>query len=132
MSFDYRLYWQDSEPAFPEIHRQGGSHTAGPGRRYREPIPGRATSTNSWSISPAEPLMQMQQRFDVTPVVSASRGKIDNAYVIKVVGTDRWRALFDLQLDGTAAGGSAPVPEAGQQDAQRDLAVSIFPAADVY
>ena len=25
-----------------------------------------------------------------------------NAYVVKVVGTDRWRALFDLQLDGTA------------------------------
>ena len=37
-------------------------------------------------------------------MVSASRGKIDNAYVIKVMGTDRWRALFDL-----AAEGSAPV-----------------------
>ena len=46
------------------------------------------------------PLMQMQQRYDVTPVVTASRGKIDNAYVIKVVGTDRWRALFDLQVEG--------------------------------
>jgi glucans biosynthesis protein len=46
--------------------------------------------------------MQMKQRFDVTPVVSASRGKVDNAYVVKVVGTDRWRALFDLQADGTA------------------------------
>jgi len=42
----------------------------------------------------------MQQRFDVTPVATASRGKIDNAYVVKVVGTDRWRALFDLQVEG--------------------------------
>jgi len=47
-------------------------------------------------------LMQLQQRYDVTPVVSASRGTVDNAYVVKVVGTDRWRALFDLKLDGNA------------------------------
>ena len=46
------------------------------------------------------PLMQMQQRYDVTPVVNVSRGKIDSAYVIKVVGTDRWRALFDIKLEG--------------------------------
>jgi len=46
------------------------------------------------------PLLQLAQRFDIKPVVSASRGKIDNAYVIKVVGTDRWRALFDLQAEG--------------------------------
>jgi glucans biosynthesis protein len=44
--------------------------------------------------------MQLRQRYDVKPVVTASRGKIDNAYVIKVVGTDRWRALFDLQAEG--------------------------------
>jgi len=36
----------------------------------------------------------------VTPVVSASQGLIDNAYVIKVVGTDKWRALFDLSTNG--------------------------------
>lgn len=46
------------------------------------------------------PLMQMRQRYDVKPLVTASRGKIDNAYVIKVVGTDLWRALFDLQAEG--------------------------------
>jgi glucans biosynthesis protein len=43
----------------------------------------------------------LAQRFDVTPVVSTSRGKVDNAYVIKVVGTDKWRALFDLSPDGS-------------------------------
>ena len=36
----------------------------------------------------------------MTPVVTASRGKVDNAYVVKVVGTDRWRASFDLQVEG--------------------------------
>ena len=46
------------------------------------------------------PLSQMPVRFDVTPVVTASRGRVDGAYVLKTVGTDRWRAAFDLHLDG--------------------------------
>jgi glucans biosynthesis protein len=29
-----------------------------------------------------------------------SRGKVSNGYVIKVVGTERWRALFDLAAPG--------------------------------
>ena len=29
-----------------------------------------------------------------------SSGRIENAYVTKVVGTDRWRALFDVTLGG--------------------------------
>ncbi len=45
-------------------------------------------------------LTELKQRFDVTPMVTTSRGRIDGAYVIKVVGTDRWRALFDLAVDG--------------------------------
>lgn len=44
----------------------------------------------------------MPVRFDVTPVVTASRGKVSDAFVLKVTGTDRWRAGFDLQLDGNA------------------------------
>ena len=46
------------------------------------------------------PLAQMDARFDVTPVVTPSRGKVENAYVVKVVGTNRWRALFDIDADG--------------------------------
>ena len=34
-------------------------------------------------------------------VTSARAARIDNAYVIKVVGTDRWRALFDLAVEGS-------------------------------
>ena len=101
LSFDYRLYWQNSEPAYPKNIAKVVATRLGRGG-----IPGQ----NPWPRDRQKfvvdftggPLMQMQQRFDVTPVVSASRGKIDNAYVIKVVGTDRWRALFDLQLEGQA------------------------------
>ena len=46
------------------------------------------------------PLGTMKPRFDVKPVVTASRGKIDDAYLLKIEGTDRWRAGFDLQIDG--------------------------------
>lgn len=99
LSLDYRLYWQDSEPAFPKNIAKVVAT-----RQGRGGIPGQ----NPWPRDKHKfvvdftggPLMHMQQRFDVTPVASTSRGKIDNAYVIKVVGTDRWRALFDLQVDG--------------------------------
>jgi glucans biosynthesis protein len=99
-SFDYRLYWQDNEPAYPKDIAKVVATRLGRGG-----IPGQ----NPWPRDSHKfvvdftggPLTQMQQRFDVTPVASASRGKIGNAYVIKVVGTDRWRALFDLQIDGS-------------------------------
>jgi glucans biosynthesis protein len=45
-------------------------------------------------------LSQMAQRYDLKAVVTASRGKIENPYVLKVVGTDRWRAAFDVKLEG--------------------------------
>ncbi|HET7083894.1 MAG TPA: glucan biosynthesis protein [Rhizomicrobium sp.] len=100
-SFDYRLYWQDSEPGFPKTIAKVVATRLGRGG-----IPG----ANPWPRDKFKfvvdftggPLMQMAQRYDVTPVVTASRGKIDNAYVIKVVGTNRWRALFDLQVEGQA------------------------------
>jgi glucans biosynthesis protein len=99
LSFDYRLYWQDNEPAFPKNIAKVVATRLGRGG-----IPG----ANPWPRDKFKfvvdftggPLMQIQQRYDVTPVVTASRGKIDNAYVIKVVGTDRWRALFDLRVEG--------------------------------
>jgi glucans biosynthesis protein len=99
LTFDYRLYWQDKEPAFPKNIAMAVATRLGRGG-----IPG----ANPWPRDKFKfvvdftggPLMQMQQRYDVTPVVTASRGKIDNAHVIKVVGTDRWRALFDLQVEG--------------------------------
>jgi glucans biosynthesis protein len=101
LSFDYRLYWQDNEPAYPKSIAQTVATRLGRGG-----IPG----ANPWPRDKHKfvvdftggPLMQMKQRYDVKPVVTASRGAIDNAYVIKVVGTDRWRALFDLQVEGNA------------------------------
>jgi glucans biosynthesis protein len=99
LSFDYRLYWQDSEPAYPKDIAHVVATRLGVGG-----VPGQVPAPRDRRKFVVDftggPLMQMAQRFDIKPVVSASRGKIDNAYVIKVVGTDRWRALFDLQAEG--------------------------------
>ena len=47
-------------------------------------------------------LAEMPQRFDLLPTVWASRGRIADSYSLKVVGTDRWRAVFDLlDVEGT-------------------------------
>ncbi len=52
--------------------------------------------------------------------MSTSRGKIDNAYVIKVVGTDLWRALFDLQVEGTGPIDLRLYLQAGQPDTEAE------------
>jgi len=99
LSFDYRLYWQNNEPAYPKSIARTVATRLGRGG-----IPG----ANPWPRDKHKfvvdftggALMQMKQRYDVKPMVTASRGSIDNAYVVKVVGTDRWRALFDLQVEG--------------------------------
>lgn len=99
LSFDYRLYWQNNEPAYPKTIAKVVATRLGRGG-----IPGQ----NPWPRDAHKfvvdftggPLADLKQRFDLTPAVSTSRGKIDNAYVIKVVGTDLWRALFDLKVDG--------------------------------
>ena len=45
-------------------------------------------------------LAQLAQRFDVEAVVSGDHLKVEHPYVIKVVGTPRWRAVFDVAFDG--------------------------------
>ncbi|MCP5412991.1 MAG: glucan biosynthesis protein, partial [Alphaproteobacteria bacterium] len=97
MEFSYRLYWQDAIPAYPaDIAKVVAT------RLGRGGIPG----ANPWPRDKTKfaidftggPLAAMAQRYDVKPVIDASRGTVDGAYVIKVVGTALWRALFDLQL----------------------------------
>jgi glucans biosynthesis protein len=100
LAFNYKLYWQNDEPSPPvNVARVVATHTGDGG------VPGVphtiGDNKRKFVIDFAGgPLAQMEQRFDITPVVSHSRGRVDNAYVIKVVGTDRWRALFDLATEG--------------------------------
>lgn len=101
LNVSYRLYWQNRSPFIPS---DVGLVTAT--RIGRGGVPGRShpDDKDKWKFVidfAGGPLTQMAARYDVTPVVTVSRGKISNAYVIKVVGTERWRALFDVKISGT-------------------------------
>ncbi len=98
-ALSYRLYWQNDEPHPPtDLGRVIATRTGIGG------VPGRPSPDDNKKRRfvidfEGGPLADMAARFDVTPVVTASQGRIDNAYVVKIVGTSKWRALFDLWSD---------------------------------
>ena len=99
LAFDYRLYWQDAEPNYPKDLARVVATRIGRGG-----IPGQVPwprDRRKFAIDfQGGALAAMPVRFDIMPVVTPSSGKIENSYVTKVVGTDRWRALFDVSLGG--------------------------------
>lgn len=96
---DYKLYWADTEPFPPAVARVVGTRLARPG------IPGqhqpRDPQARKFVVEFAGgPLASMKQRFDLEAVVTTSRGSVSNAHVLKLLGTDRWYADFDLHAPG--------------------------------
>ncbi|WP_068462222.1 glucan biosynthesis protein [Hyphomicrobium sulfonivorans] len=100
LRYEYKLHWANDEPNPPvNIGRVVATYNGAGG------VPGQRRAEDQHKRKfvidfVGGPLSNMEQRFDITPVVTPSRGHVDNAYVIKVVGTDRWRALFDLTAEG--------------------------------
>jgi glucans biosynthesis protein len=95
----YRLHWVAEEPYPPTSARVVATRVgrAGvPGQHEKRPPNGRKFVIDFTG----GPLATMEQRYDLDVVVDASRGTIENPYALKVVGTDRWRAVFDLLADG--------------------------------
>jgi len=98
--FSYRIHWRNREPNSSPVARAVAT------RIGRGGIPGQPSPDNERKRKfvidfAGGPLADMEARYDITPVVTQSRGTVDNAYVIKVVGTEKWRAFFDLRADGT-------------------------------
>jgi glucans biosynthesis protein len=97
-SFAYRLHWLADEPyAADNVARV--RHT----RLGRAGIPGqpRPEGGRKFVIDfDGGPLTDLRKLDEVEPVITASRGKIDNDYALQVVGTRTWRAFFDLYVDG--------------------------------
>jgi len=94
LAFDYRLTWANGEPV-----PQGPLGRVVATRIGRGGIPGLShpKGLHKFAIDfEGGALAQLQQRYDVTPVVTLSHGAAQNAYVVKIVGTPRWRALFDV------------------------------------
>ena len=97
IALDYRLYWQDDEPHPTDLARVVAT------RIGRGGVPGQPAPKDRWKFVidfRGGPLAAMAPRYDVKPVVTLSRGEVHRPYVVKVVGTNRWRGFFDVSLAG--------------------------------
>lgn len=102
LAFDYRLYWQDSEPAFPKSTARtvatrigrGGFPGQVPWPRDRQKI---VIDFDGGALAQLSPVHS-----DIAPIISASSGRIDSPFVVKVAGTTRWRTGFDIVPSGKA------------------------------
>jgi periplasmic glucans biosynthesis protein len=97
-SFAYRVHWLADEP-YPPTAVGRVRHT----RLGRGGIPGqpRPAGARKFVIDfEGGPLEALKKLDPVKPVINASRGRIDNAYALQIVGTHNWRAFFDLYVDG--------------------------------
>ncbi|WP_372719863.1 glucan biosynthesis protein [Immundisolibacter sp.] len=102
-TFDYRLHWGDDEPFVPDLGRvrntwKGRHGIAGLSAVHAAQLAAGVKFVIDFS---GGALAQLEQRYDLTPVITTSRGRVDQMHVLKVVGTDRWRASFDLYVEGT-------------------------------
>ena len=96
----YRLHWTDTEP-YPSDVVARVCHT----RLGNAGVPGqpRPKGGRKFVIDfEGRPLKDVEKLDKVIPVVSASKGRIDNQYALQVVGTRNWRAFFDLYVEGEA------------------------------
>ncbi len=100
LSYSYRLYWQDDEPDPPADIARAVATRIGQGGVPGLPKPDDRNKRKFVIDFAGGALSHMAPRYDIKPVVSTSRGTVDNAYVIKIVGTDHWRALFDVDIEG--------------------------------
>jgi glucans biosynthesis protein len=96
---DYRLYWVADEPFPPSLARVVDTRLGRPGRPG--PLQAKQPQGRKFVVEFAGgPLTDMAQRFDLAAVTTVSRGTVANAHVLKILGTDRWRAEFDLTFAG--------------------------------
>ena len=98
LTFAYRLHWAAEEPVPPESVGRVVATRLGRGGVPGQPRP---ANRKKFVIDFAGgPLAGLEQRYDVETVVTASRGVVSNDYALRIVGSDRWRAFFDLEVDG--------------------------------
>lgn len=101
LAMSYRLYWRNDEPNPPDNLARVIATRTGAGGVPGKPSPNDSRKRKFVIDFAGGPLAKMAPRFDITPVVTLSNGVVDNAYVIKIVGTDNWRAVFDVHTTST-------------------------------
>ena len=97
LSLDYRLHWVDREP-YPPTNAVVVSSRLGTGG-----VPGQPRPKGVWKFVidfEGGTVGDLGQDDKVEAVVAASSGEISGIYTLPVVGTKRWRAVFDLKPFG--------------------------------
>ncbi len=98
--YEYRLHWLADEP-YPARGARVVATRIGRGGIAGRPRP---AGVRKFMIDFAGGDLDRLGRNDgVRPVVSAARGRIDNAYALPIVGAPAWRVGFDLDVAGSEA-----------------------------
>lgn len=93
--FAYRMYWKDAHPLPPA----GARVVATRGGQGGVPGQSRPQDQIKMVIEFEGPSLKgLGQNDGVTPVIELSKGEAINPYVLPVVGTDRWRLVFDTKV----------------------------------
>ncbi len=97
-SFQYRLHWlADEPPSLPPIARVVATRIGHGGVPGQQPRP---KGKRKFVIDFEGGLLEGLAKQDpVQAMPTASRGTVDNVSAIQVVGTKKWRAFFDLDVD---------------------------------
>jgi glucans biosynthesis protein len=112
----YRLHWGTDAPVAGDVGRIVATRVGIAGRGGRD-LDGRpiAPGSRKYMIDVEGKALAGVARGTAEVAVTASRGKIDGVEAFPVVGTDRWRMMFDLSgLDGQPADLRAYLRKDGQ------------------
>lgn len=93
LSLAYRLHWLSDEPYPPRAVARVVATRTGPAG-----VPGRRVAEGRKFVVDFEggPLEDLARSEPVEPVISTPSGEVQGPYAIQIVGTQRWRAVFDL------------------------------------
>jgi glucans biosynthesis protein len=101
LRYAYRMCWAAAIPSFP-----AGTARVVATRSGRAGVPGQPRPRDGLKYVidfEGGALARLRREDGVTPVATASRGRIERAYALPIVGTQRWRAAFDVFAEGDEA-----------------------------
>jgi glucans biosynthesis protein len=95
MDLSYRLHWGAEEPVAPGVARVVATRIGEGGRPGQPRPPNVKTLVVDFE---GQGLTGLDRNSGVTPVVSITRGRLENAAAYPIAGTPRWRLMFDVTV----------------------------------
>ncbi|MXN65090.1 glucan biosynthesis protein D [Stappia sp. GBMRC 2046] len=98
LEFSYRMRWADAHP------QAGAGSRVVATRIGQGGVPGQPRPKGQAKVVldfEGEALKGLGREDGLEPLVELSRGEPINPYLLPVVGTDRWRLIFDAKIEGS-------------------------------